>query len=58
MKPTPAFGHPSEEGNHLHPLLGGVPRQRRGGFSPAQRLLHGWEEEIPGNMHHTLKKED
>jgi len=19
-----------------------------------QRLLHGWEEEIPGNVHHTL----
>ena len=25
-KPTPAFGHPSKEGNHLHPLPGGVPR--------------------------------
>ena len=36
-QPTPALrqaqGHPSEEGNHPHPLLGGVPRQRRGGLA-------------------------
>ena len=31
-KPTPAFGHPSKEGIRQTPLLGGVPRQRRGGF--------------------------
>ena len=37
-QPTPALrqaqGHPSQEGNHPHPLLGGVPRQRRGGLAP------------------------
>ena len=25
-------GHPSEEGSRTYPFLGGVPRQRRGGF--------------------------
>ncbi len=35
-KPTPALrqaqDHPSKEGSFSYPLLGGVPRQRRGGF--------------------------
>ena len=33
-----------------------VPRERRGGCSAAQRLPHGWSEQIPGHMHHTFSK--
>ena len=42
--PRPLRATPSEEGNHLPPLLGGVPRQRRGGSPPAR----GWHEQTPG----------
>ena len=34
QEPTPAYGHHSQEGIGPAPLLGGVPRKRRGGLSP------------------------
>ncbi len=45
-------GHPSREGSFSYPLLGGVPRQRRGGLSPAWRPPRVWRAQVPGNVHH------
>ena len=45
-------GHPSREGSFSYPLSGGVPRQRRGGLSPAWRPPRVWRAQVPGNVHH------
>ena len=53
-------GHPSQEGSFSYPLLGGVPRQRRGGlpllFAPSPLGGEGWGEGLDSEMGKDTKR--